>query len=223
MEPIDINKVGQKLAAMDLAFELDGLEVHVNWFRAYESTAVPLDRWHYHSDMELHFMLEGSANFAFEKDLLTLRKGECVLIPAKYPHRLWGDTEHFSVRYVLALSLDYAGDDEEFSTTMCRIPTTRWATSSWTTVRPSSAMFCRCWFPRICGNGKLPGMCWTGARSARRRWASSTRPLSLTARTFFFSAARRSAARAISMTRTIRPSISLKTSDNMHCKMLAGE
>lgn len=128
MEPIDINKVGQKLAAMDLAFELDGLEVHVNWFRAYESTAVPLDRWHYHSDMELHFMLEGSANFAFEKDLLTLRKGECVLIPAKYPHRLWGDTEHFSVRYVLALSLDYAGDDEEYSALISTLKASEYTT-----------------------------------------------------------------------------------------------
>lgn len=110
---LDINNAGQKLSAIDLAFKLDKFCIDVNWFRAYESIDVPIDNWHYHSDLEIHFIFKGCVHFLLEADLVSVGKGEAIFIPAKCRHRLWNGTPEFSIRHVISFSLCSKSDDED--------------------------------------------------------------------------------------------------------------
>ncbi len=64
------------------------VRVNVEWFRAIYQIEVPNDKWHAHSNTEIHFVTQGELVFHFQDQQITVPAGNAILIPAKTTHRL---------------------------------------------------------------------------------------------------------------------------------------
>lgn len=108
-----------RLETLELSFKTSKLSVDVEWFRALVSTAVPNRSWHFHTNVETHFVLEGCVRFYFQGQgsepnrYVDVSGGNVLLIPANMPHRLENASALPYYRMVLNAGLTPSQDDPE--------------------------------------------------------------------------------------------------------------
>jgi mannose-6-phosphate isomerase-like protein (cupin superfamily) len=99
--PFDIEGVKKRLAAGTGGYEVvhrsESVELGV-----YVLVAPEPDRQQPHEDDEIYVVLEGSGQLEVEDELLDLREGHAVFVPAGAEHRFVG-YEHLSVLVIFEL------------------------------------------------------------------------------------------------------------------------
>lgn len=76
------------LEFLEIIASTRSVRINVEWFRAIRQVDVPNDKWHAHSNSEIHFVTQGVLTFFFKDEQLEVPAGQAVLIPAKTTHRL---------------------------------------------------------------------------------------------------------------------------------------
>jgi len=73
------------------------LQVDIEWFRILRQKEIYNNKWHTHSNTEIHFIFEGSIQFYFQNTMIEVPGGSAIFIPARCNHRLYnphGDQFH---------------------------------------------------------------------------------------------------------------------------------
>ena len=78
----------KNLEKLDIRFHVDSLFVDVEWFRVLHSSEVPNREWHFHKNIEIHYLHEGCMTFCFEGDTVVLHPGQILVIGKNISHQL---------------------------------------------------------------------------------------------------------------------------------------
>jgi AraC-like DNA-binding protein/mannose-6-phosphate isomerase-like protein (cupin superfamily) len=103
----------KNLEKLDISFQLDHLLLEAEWFRAVYAAEVPNPEWHFHKNVEIHYLHEGSIAFQFEGDRILLRPGQVIVIGPYVSHQLINETGQRHLRFVLNVSLTRLQEDPE--------------------------------------------------------------------------------------------------------------
>ncbi len=103
----------KQLEKLDISVQTDSLLVEAEWFRAVYAAEVPNPEWHFHKNVEIHYLHEGSVAFRFEGDRILLRPGQALLIAPNTSHQIVNESGEPHLRFVLNVRLAKRGDDPE--------------------------------------------------------------------------------------------------------------
>ena len=77
---------GNRLDALDIHFNSHGLKIDVEWFRLKWKTDKQHTFWHTHTNLEIHYLLEGALCIETAQKTLHIGAGEALIIPPDMPH-----------------------------------------------------------------------------------------------------------------------------------------
>ncbi len=82
-----ISQINQ-LNELELALQINGTIINIEWFRAMYTNHIPNRTWHYHRGTEIHYLMQGEIEVDFEDTSAIVKKGEAIIIPSGVRHRL---------------------------------------------------------------------------------------------------------------------------------------
>lgn len=100
---------GNRLDALDIHFNSHGLKIDVEWFRLKWKTDKQHTFWHTHTNLEIHYLLEGALCIETAQKTLHIGEGEALIIPPDMPHRLRITSDQYHLRFVINCSVSATG------------------------------------------------------------------------------------------------------------------
>lgn len=101
------------LETLDLAVRTRHVLVNVDWFRAINHYDVPNHAWHEHTNVEIHFVVNGSVRFNLPDKTVDVMSGQAILIAPNTPHQLQNRSGQMYYRYVMKFSIEPQAEEPE--------------------------------------------------------------------------------------------------------------
>lgn len=95
------------LNELKIGIRTEDIAIEVEWFHVIRRDDFCNPKWHMHSSVEMHCVLEGEDEFCLPNDHIVVHAGQCILIPSKTPHKRIqqsGDLLKFSINFSVAVN-----------------------------------------------------------------------------------------------------------------------
>lgn len=76
----------RRLNELNIQIDTPNISIPFEWFHIVRRDDFCNVKWHTHSSVEMHCVLEGIDEFSFENDSVRLHAGQCLMIPAHFQH-----------------------------------------------------------------------------------------------------------------------------------------
>jgi AraC-like DNA-binding protein len=107
----NISNIAKSLDELDIHFNSHGLKIDIDWFRLKWKTDSQHTFWHKHSNIEIHYVLEGMLCVETEQKTLCVSSGEVLVISPDTPHRLRITSDQYHMRFVINCSITTTEED----------------------------------------------------------------------------------------------------------------
>lgn len=111
--PANISSIAKYLDELDIHFNSHGLKVDIDWFRLKWKSDSQHAFWHKHSNIEIHYVLEGVLCVEMEQKTVCISEGEVLVISPDTPHRLRVTADQYHLRFVINCSITAIDNDPE--------------------------------------------------------------------------------------------------------------
>lgn len=105
--------VANFLDELDIHFDSYGLKIDIDWFRLKWKSDSQNTFWHRHSNIEIHYVLEGALCVETDQKTIYITEGEVLVIAPDTPHRLKITADQYHLRFVINCSISAIGDNPE--------------------------------------------------------------------------------------------------------------